>query len=67
VVIVNVESGAPAEEAGLTRGDVIQEVNRKPVRSLKEYEQVVSKIKKDDSALLLLFRQGRTFFVTLTP
>lgn len=67
VVIVRVRSGSLAEEAGLKEGDLILEVNRKPVTNLKAYEQAASKLDKDQSVLLLIKRQGRTSFVTLKP
>lgn len=67
VVITRVESGSVAEEVGLQRGDLIMEVNRKPVRNTEDYDAILSKIKKDESVLLLINRQGRTMFVTISP
>ncbi|MBI4400078.1 MAG: DegQ family serine endoprotease [Nitrospirae bacterium] len=67
VVIVRVRSGSVADEAGLKEGDVILEVNRKPVANLKAYERLASKIGKDETVLLLIKRQGRTSYVTLKP
>jgi serine protease Do len=67
VVIVRVRSGGAAEEAGLKEGDIILEVNRRPVPNLKAYEQLASKLGKDQAVLLLMKRQGRTSFVTLKP
>jgi serine protease Do len=67
VVIVRVRSGSIAEEAGLKEGDLILEINRRPVANLKAYEQAASKLGKDQAALLLVKRQGRTSFVTLKP
>jgi len=67
VVITRVEPGSAAEEAGLQRGDLIMEVNRKPVNNTEEYEKVLSKIDKNEAILLLVGRQGRTLFLTVTP
>jgi len=67
LVVVRLRAGSPVEEAGVKEGDVILEVNRKPVPTLKAFEQVASKLKKDDSVLLLLKRQGRTSYVTIKP
>ncbi len=50
----------------LTQGDVIQEINRKKVDSVKNYQEVVSKIKKDEDVLLLIYRRGTSLFVTLS-
>jgi serine protease Do len=65
VVVEQVEPGSGADEAGLQRGDVIIEMNRKPVKNTKDYNREVSKLKKDQSVLLLINRQGRTIFMTI--
>jgi serine protease Do len=67
VVIVRVKAGSPAEEVGVREGDIILEVNRKAVTSLKAYERLASNLPKDQSVLLLLKRQGRTIYLTLRP
>ena len=67
VLINHVEGGSPAESAGLQRGDVIQEVNREPVKSLEDYQRVSAKIKKDEMVVLLLSRQGNNLFVAVNP
>ncbi len=66
VIVVQVESGSPAEESGFREGDIILEINRKMVSDLKSYERLFSKIKKGDSALFLINRQGNRFYITLT-
>jgi serine protease Do len=65
VVIARVQTGSAAEEAGLRDGDLILEVNRRPVRSIKAYESAVSQLEKDQAVLLLVKRQGRTSFFSL--
>jgi serine protease Do len=50
----------------LSQGDVIQQVNRKNVGSVKEYQEIASKIKPDDTVLLLVFRGGSSLFITLS-
>jgi serine protease Do len=50
----------------LTQGDVIQEINRKKVSGVKNYQEVVSKIKKGEDVLLLIYRRGTSLFVTLS-
>jgi serine protease Do len=66
-VVVKVKTGSPAEEAGVREGDLVLEVNRKAVTSLKSYERLASSLPKDQSVLLLLRRQGRTIYLTLRP
>ncbi len=67
VAIIRVESGSAAEDAGLVRGDVILQINRKPVKNTREYESVVSGLKSNEPVLLLISRGGRTLFVTIAP
>ena len=67
VVVFKVEPGSAADEAGLLRGDLIMEINRKPVRNMDDYEEAASKIKKEEVILLLINRQGKTLFLTIAP
>ncbi len=65
VVVVGVDPGSIAAEAGIQSGDVIAEVNRNPVRNLAEFNVTMSKTGKGEPFLFLLKRGGQTFFVTL--
>lgn len=65
VVIVRVEPGSSAEEAGLRKGDVIQEIDRKKVEKLADYNRIISAIRPGDTILLFLNRGGKKFYVTL--
>jgi serine protease Do len=67
VVVSAVERGSPGDEAGLRRGDVILEVNRKPIRTLADYRQVLEEAPKDKGILLFVRRGERTFFRPLKP
>ena len=67
VLINHVESGSPAEAAGLQRGDVIQEVNHEVIKSLEDYQKASVKIKKEEMAVLLVSRQGNSLFVAVNP
>jgi serine protease Do len=65
VVVVNIDEDSQADRAGLARGDVIREINRQPLKSVKDYEKIVSGLKKDQDALLLINRRGSSLFVTV--
>jgi serine protease Do len=67
VVIVRVRPGSTAEEMGVREGDIVLEVNRKSVNSVKSYERAVSGLAKDQAVLLLLKRKGQTIYLTLRP
>lgn len=66
VVVESVESAGPAGAAGILRGDVIQEVNRQPIRSVEELRAAIDK-NGTKPALLLINRRGDTAFVTVRP
>jgi serine protease Do len=63
VVIVAVEPGTPAEEAGLRRGDVIVEVDREAIADVDALRAALAGDKK--GALLLVRRGDSTVFVPL--
>ena len=65
VVVTNVESDSHAERAGLQRGDVIREMNRRPVHSVQDYETIGAALKKNQPALLLIERRGSPLFLTV--
>ncbi|MGQ0694014.1 MAG: DegQ family serine endoprotease [Nitrospiraceae bacterium] len=67
VVVVRVKPGSTAEELGVREGDMVMEVNRQAVTSIKVYERIAGKLPKDQAVLLLLKRQGRTIYLTLRP
>jgi serine protease Do len=67
VVVANVHAGSPAEQAGLQRGDVIQEVNRQSIIGVKDFEAAAAKIKKEENAVLLVNRQGNSIFIVINP
>ena len=66
IVIVRVETGSPAEEAGLYAGDIIVEVDKKPIRDIEELNHLLAGVKEGDTILFLIDRDGTTIFVTLT-
>ncbi len=64
VVVDSVPSGSAAAEAGLRRGDVIQEVNRQPVTGVNDYQHVVEKAGKQP-VTLLVNRDGTTAYMAV--
>lgn len=62
VVVTTVDPSSAALNAGLQPGDIVQEVNRKPVRNPNEYEQALV-AGGDQPVLLLVSREGASHFV----
>jgi serine protease Do len=67
VLVVRVAETTPAEEAGLQAGDVITEINRKPIARVRDFFQVTEGLAPKDSALVLIHRNGRSAYLTIKP
>jgi len=67
VVVTAVEPGSAADEAGIRRGDVIMEVDRKAIRNLDEYKKAVAAVRKGRGVLFLVRRGESTLFLALKP
>jgi serine protease Do len=59
VVVMDVEAGENAEEAGLQRGDVIVSINGAPVDNVESFRTLITRAKADGLARLRV-RRGRT-------
>jgi serine protease Do len=64
VLITGVQQG-PAARAGLARGDVILEANRKRVKSISELRQAIGDQDNDDATLLLVRRGEGSLFIVV--
>ena len=66
VIIIHVETGSQADQAGLSPGDIIVEVDKKAVKDLANFNRLLAGIKDGETLLFLVDRDGTTIFVTLT-
>jgi len=64
VVVVGIEDGSLADEMGLQEGDVILEINRKKIESLKDYEKAVKDASLEKGILFHIHRKGSSFYLT---
>ena len=67
VVVQDVKPGSPADDAGLQPGDVIEEMNRKPITSGSEFAATVQAAPADKDILLLVWSHGNASYRTLHP
>jgi S1-C subfamily serine protease len=58
--IGRVKSGAAVERAGLMAGDIITEMNRRPVTNASDFEQAISSLNKGDHLSLVFLRNSKT-------
>jgi serine protease Do len=63
-LVVEVAPDSAAAEAGLQRGDIIQEINRKPVRDAEGLVELTRKA-EDKATLLRVWREGSSRFVVV--
>ena len=66
VVVTTIEPESDAERAGLMPGDVIREINRKPVTSMKDFDRAASDLKKGQTVLVLVNRRGASLYLSAT-
>ena len=66
MVVTDVDPSGPAAEEGVASGDVIIEINRKPVRSIADVQSALSS-SGDRPILLLISRRGQTIYLTVKP
>ena len=62
VVIGNVVPGSPADNAGISRGDVIMEVNRKPVQNADDVKRELGNVPSGKDAMVLVWSNGGSSF-----
>jgi len=66
-VIAEIDADSPGGKAGLREGDVIQEVNKQPVRTAKDLVAISKNLKPTDKILIRVYSQGRSGYVALEP
>jgi serine protease Do len=61
-VVVDIDQDSPAYEAGLRQGDIIQEINREPVKSADEAVEASKRI-KNKHILLRVYSNGGSRYI----
>jgi serine protease Do len=68
VVVVEVNEGSPAAEAGIREGDIITEVYSHEVTSLEDYVEISDKLKDREAPIAFLVKRGRsTTYIPVRP
>ena len=66
LMVTNVGQNTDAERKGIRPGDIIQEIDRIPVRKIKDLQKIVKDVKeKRKGVLLLINRQGNIIFTAV--
>ena len=67
VLVASVVPGSPAAKADIRSGDVIKEVDKKPVKDMEDFKQKIESAKDQGTILLLIQRGENSLFAALTP
>ena len=67
VLVTNVSRGSSAWEAGFRPGDVILEVDKKPVANLGDYNKIISGLKPGKQYLFLVKKRKNTIYIGYAP
>jgi serine protease Do len=65
LVVASVKPGSAADATGLRAGDVITQVNRRPVKNLADYKREISRAEKGKPVLFLVRRGESSVFLAL--
>ncbi len=65
VLIAGVAPGSVAAKAGLSKGDLILEVENQPIHSVAEFKSAVERALGEDKVLLLIKHEGQARYVTV--
>jgi serine protease Do len=65
IIVTKVAENSPASDAGIKAGDLILQINKKRISSVKSFSDEIAKHQSSGTLLLLIKRGDRSFFVTL--
>lgn len=66
VVVSDIAQG-PALNAGIRPGDVITELNRRPIGSVTDFREAVAALPEDSAVSVRVVRQGRAIYLVMKP
>jgi serine protease Do len=67
VLVDQVPAGGPAASAGVQRGDVILTMNQMDMTTAARFHESASKLDRSKPVALLVWREGRSTYVTIRP
>ncbi|MBI5694232.1 MAG: Do family serine endopeptidase [Nitrospirae bacterium] len=63
VLVVEVAGGSAAEKAGVMPGDVVTSIGKADVQGLDDFRKAAGRLKKGDTAVLMVMRRGTPLFI----
>ena len=64
LVISDVSPG-PASEAGIRRGDILDKIQFKDVKNIKDFEKILKNLKKGSTIAIRIIRDNNGSFLTI--
>jgi serine protease Do len=65
VIVTDIQRGSPAEEADMRAGDVIKEMNRKPVTNVEDFREILKRVRPKEGVVVLVKRERAFFYAVL--
>jgi len=65
VIVTDIQQGSPADEADVRAGDIIREINRKPVRNVDDFREIVNKVRPKEGVVMLVKRENMAFYAVI--
>lgn len=65
VIITDIHPGSPAEEADLRPGDIIKEINKKTVKNIDDFNEIMRKANGKDGVVMLVRREKVSFYAVI--
>ena len=63
VIVSEIQSGGKGEEADIRVGDIIKEINRRPIETVSDYQEILSQVDSGESVNLFIRRKNVGFLV----
>ncbi len=60
-LVARVDPGSVADDAGLRPNDVIETINREPVKDVEDFKRVLNRLKSGDPIVLLVYRKSLAY------
>ena len=65
IIVTDIQPGSPAENADIRAGDIIKEMNRKPVKSVADFKEIIKKANIKEGVVMLIQRESMTFYAVI--
>ena len=67
VVVKEVETSSPAAAAGIRPGDILLSIANRPLIAAADYQTVINGIPAGDTAVVEIWRNGKSLVLSITP